>query len=375
MSRTFGIDARAAVEVPAGRGRYVRELLRHLAKLPGDDRWVLFARKRWEEQSLDDRFSWRLHDLPDPAWHLAAGLGAAGCDAFLSTNSYLTSWVCRSPCAVVVYDMIAFRPEYEPQRRAAVIERATIRLGLRRASALLAISQATRDDLVDLYPATAAKTVVVPLAADRRFSPERRPSDDAVLHGLGVRFPYVLSTGTLEPRKNLVRLIEAFASLSPVDRMGHRLVVAGPEGWEVQPILDRAKSHAGVVLTLGRVSEEQLEVLYRRAGVLAYPSLYEGFGLPVLEAMQSGAPVLTSDRSSLPEVAGDCAVYVDPSEIRQISAALRRLLTDHPQRARMAALGLARAQQFDWAVTARATRDILAQISDSPAPGSDRTPI
>ncbi|MGI8632898.1 MAG: glycosyltransferase family 4 protein [Solirubrobacterales bacterium] len=360
----FGIDARAAAEVPAGRGRYVRELLRHLATLPGDDTWELFARTPWEEPSLDGRFRWRLIDLPDPAWHLAAGLRAGACEAFLSTNSYLTAWVCRCPCAVVVHDLVTFYPEHKPQRRAAWIERVTIDWGVRRAASLIAVSEATRNDLVGRHPEAGSKAVVIPHAAGGRFRADPGPDDAELLRALGVEEPFVLSTGTLEPRKNLVRLIEAFAGLTAGDRTGHELVLAGPTGWEVQQIVKRVTSHRDVVRTVGHVSEDELEALYRRAAVFAYPSLYEGFGLPVLEAMQSGTPVLTSNRSSLPEVAGDAAVYVDPLSSEEIRSALQGLLVDKGRRKELSRLGVDRARLFDWRSTARATRDLLVQIAE-----------
>src|SRR3954451_12073579 len=143
----IGIDARAAAEVPAGRGRYVRELLRALARREDDARFLLYARDRWDKP-LDGRFEWRLIDAPDPLWHLRAARAAnREAAVFLSTNSYLTAWFTRIPTAIVVYDLIAFDPAARPQRRASLIERATAGPAVRRAASLLAISDWTRRDL------------------------------------------------------------------------------------------------------------------------------------------------------------------------------------------------------------------------------------
>src|SRR3954454_14057351 len=196
MEPVVGIDARAAVEEPAGRGRYVRELLRGLAGLDGG-RYVLYARTRWEGATLDARFRWRLIGLPDPLWHLAAaGRASRGVDAFLSTNSYLTSWFTLVPTAPVVFDLVPFVHGAQAQSRAARIERATIRPALRRAAALPCISDATRRDLVERFPIAEPVAVTIPRAADGRFA-AATPGDASARHGLDR--PYVLAVGALEP--------------------------------------------------------------------------------------------------------------------------------------------------------------------------------
>jgi len=361
MGLLLGIDARAAAEVPAGRGRYVRELLRALLALPeaADTRLELWARTPWRDPALDGnpRVAWRLVGLPDPLWHLAVAARAGG-NAFLSTNSYLTAWATRVPTTVVVYDLVPFVPGAQAQSRAARIERATIRPALARAAALACISRATRDDLVARFPAAAAKACVIPLAADPALAAPPPPLDPA--HGLDGR-PYVLAVGTLEPRKNLSRLIAAWSALPAALREAHALALVGPRGWDDEDVL--AAARAADVRLLGRVSEEQLHALYARATAFAYPSLYEGFGLPVLEAMAAGAPVLTSDVSSLPEVAGDAALLVDPRDEGAIRAGLQRLLGDPNLRAELREAGRWQAAAFSWERTARETHALLAQIA------------
>jgi glycosyltransferase involved in cell wall biosynthesis len=362
LIRVVAIDARAAAEVPAGRGRYVRELLKALAALPGASgvRFELWARARWDEPSLDpERFRWRLVSLPDPAWHVAVALRAGG-DAFLSTNSYLTAWGTRIPTAVVVYDLVAFVPGAADaaQQRAARIERATIRPALRRAAALACISDATRLDLEARFPAAKGKTTTIPLAAGREFGADPLPLDPA-LGGLNGR-PYVLAVGTLEPRKNLERLIAAWTALPEKIRGGHALALVGPRGWDEAEILVAARASGAVLV--GHVPEDQLVALYAGATSFAYPSRYEGFGLPVLEAMAAGTPVVTSTASSLPEVAGDAALLVDPDDTAALTTALARLLTDAELRDDLRAKGTARAATFSWERTARETLALLDAI-------------
>src|SRR4051794_28401352 len=209
-----GIDARAAAEEPAGGGRYVRELLRALAALGGDERYELWCREPWED--LGERFAWRVVGTRDPLWHaVVARRASRSCDAYLSTNSYLTPWGLHTPCAITVYDMIAFvHPEWV-QARAGRIERATLGRGVRRAQALLCISEATRRDLVAREPGVADRACVVPLGAGREFVADG-PSPPAGR-------PYVLAAGTLEPRKNLARLMDAWAALPDRARGDHEL--------------------------------------------------------------------------------------------------------------------------------------------------------
>jgi alpha-1,3-rhamnosyl/mannosyltransferase len=340
----------------------VREVVSALARLDGDERYILYCREPGDLE-LDDRFVWRRVGRADPLWHVVvAHMASRECDAFLSTNSYLTTWATRCPSAVIVYDLVPFVRDARAQKRAALIERATIDVGVRRAAALVCISAATRRDLIARVPSAERRAVVVPLAADALFSaPEAREQAATVAAGYGIAHPYVLAAGTLEPRKNLGRLIDAWEQLPTALRDAHELVLVGPTGWEAEEILSRAQDHA--VRTIGYVSDADLAALYAGSEVFAYPSLYEGFGLPILEAMAAGAPVLTSNVSSLPEVAGDAALLVDPRSVTAIRDAVRQLLEDAPRREALRNAGRARAAQFSWDRTAIEIRDVLRAIS------------
>jgi glycosyltransferase involved in cell wall biosynthesis len=355
----LGIDARAAAEEPAGRGRYVRELLSALARRDDDHTYELYARTRWERE-LDERFQWQLIPSRDPLWNLRAARAASTrCAAFLSANSYLTAWFLRVPSAVVVYDLVAFRPEASARRSSGLIERATIRIGVRRAARLLCISQATRSDLVARYHWAAPKTSVVPLAASERFGRELSASDlEAARRRHRLEAEFVLCAGTLEPRKNLLRVLEAHAGLSRrVD-----LALVGPRGWESQPIFEEA-GRRDDVRVVGQVSDDELTALYQACTVFCYPSLYEGFGLPLLEAMASGAACVTSSVSSLPEVGGDAVVYVDPTSVDEIRGAIQRLFDSEPERAALGERAKRRAASFSWDRTAAETLEALTSAA------------
>lgn len=358
---TIGIDARAAAEVPAGRGRVVRELLRALAARPEDPhRYILYARRSWQEVELDERFTWRTISAADPWWHLLTARAAnRACDVFLSSNSYLTLWFLRIPAVPIVYDLVAFDPSMHANRRSTIIERLTLGPAVRRSAAFLAISRATADALGARFPASVPRTVVAHLGAAPTDTGELTAAEAAALPAAG----FVLAVGTLEPRKNLPWLVAAYSALEDELQARHPLVVVGALGWETGPTLTALQSLGERCTMLGFVSDAALSELYRRCAVFCYPSLGEGYGLPVVEAMAAGAPVITSNVSSLPEVGGDAAEYVDPGEVASITAGLRRVLGDESHREQLSRRALARASEFSWESFAERTLEVLQAAS------------
>ena len=364
MELAIGVDARAATEVGAGRGRVVRELLRAFAAREDRHHYLCYAREPWEEP-LGERFQWRTIDSRDPLWHWRAARAAGHeCDVFLSSNSYLTTWMLTIPGVPIVYDLLTFDPAARPNRRSVVIERVTLGRAVKRSAALVAISHTTAEALAARFPAAAAKVVVAPLGAPR----------DLVRPGGADERPdpgFVLAVGTLEPRKNLPALVQAYRALDDGLQRRHPLVVAGELGWGTDQTLASLQSLGQRVRIMGRVSDPELAALYRRCAVFCYPSLGEGFGLPVLEAMAAGAPVVTSNRSSLPEVGGSAVEYADPTNVESITAALARVLSSPDRRAELSAAGRRRAAEFTWARTAeivvRALEGAAAEGSADPS--------
>jgi glycosyltransferase involved in cell wall biosynthesis len=356
---TIGIDARAAVEVPAGRGRLVRELLLALARRDEPHTYRCYARTRWDAQ-LDERFAWRLLPARDPWWHVRAAAAASReCDVFLSTNSYLTLWMLRTtPGVLVMYDMVAFERAMHPSRRSRLIERATLAPALRRSAAVLCISAATESALVAHFPHVCSRTVVAPLGVAATLeAPSAQAATDLPAPG------FVLAVGTLEPRKNLPRLVAAYRALPQELQAAHPLAVVGKLGWDASETTAALDSLGERCLRLGYVSDADLAELYRRCGAFCYPSLGEGFGLPVLEAMAAGAPVVTSNVSSLPEVGGDAVEYADPESVPSIAAALERVLRSPQRRAELSARGRERARGFTWDRFAAITLATLERVA------------
>ena len=204
---------------------------------------------------------------------------------------------------------------------------------------------------------------VIPLAADRRFRPMRPVDVEPILREYGVEFTYILYVGSVAARKNVPRLLEAYARLRDWSERW-KLVIVGAHKWKSSPIVDAAQ-RLGLEPHLHfteYVGEDHLPALYSGADLFAFPSLYEGFGLPILEAMACGTPVVTSNTSSLPEVAGDAAIIVDPNDVDAIAGAMRRVLEDPDLAQALQERGVARAAQFSWERTAQATVAVYEQL-------------
>ncbi|MEV4419455.1 glycosyltransferase family 1 protein [Patulibacter sp. NPDC049589] len=353
----FVIDARAASEVPAGRGRYIREVLLALARRADDHEYELLARQPWAGLPRDPRFGWRTVTGKDPGWALSAARSARHGDALLSTASYLLAAASPVPTVATVFDLVAFDPATSPPR-GALAERATLPLALHRGATFACISEATRHELLSRFPAAERRAAVTILGVDQDLDRRASARPDVVAR-LGLPERFVLSVGTREPRKNLVRTIRAFGTLPAAVRGDRRLVVVGHKGWQDEEI-DGAMADAGDLVHLaGFVDDDDLPAVYAAADAFVYASFHEGFGLPVLEAMAVGTPVVTSNVSSLPEVAGDAAVTVDPLSVDAIAAGLAEILSDDARAADLGARGRRRAAEFTWARTAADTLDLL----------------
>ena len=275
---------------------------------------------------------------------------------------------CPCPVVVSVHDL-SF--EHLPQtflRRSRTQLRLTVRHSARRADRILTLSEHTRGDVIETYKIDPAKIIAIPLAAPAHFG----PIDDAkelqrVRHTYGIDGEYVLSVGSIQPRKNLVRLIKAYASLQGVQTRNRspKLVIVGKRGWLYDETL-RALEETGVkdsVVLTGYVPESDLPALYSGALCFVYPSYFEGFGLPPLEAMKCGAPVVVGNATSLPEVVGDAGLKVDPFDISAIAGAIKELVNNSELRTELRVKGLKRAELFDWRNTARQTLKVYEEVA------------
>ena len=260
-----------------------------------------------------------------------------------------------TPSVVTMYDMsLLLSPHLHPARRVLMLT-PLIHLTARRARAVVCLTESARQDAIRCLPLDPRRVHVVPGAVAPAFRPINDPEGlEKVRARYGLETDYVLFVGTIEPRKNLLRLAHAFAQLRH-DGFTGQLVIAGGRGWKsagLRPRIDELGIHEAVVFT-GYVPDEDLVALLAGARAFVYPSLYEGFGLPIVEAFACGVPVVTSNRGAMAEVAADAALLVEPTDERALADALRVALTDEPVRRRLRAAGLARAAQFNRHNTAR----------------------
>lgn len=275
---------------------------------------------------------------PGIRWHLDAIKASVDFDVYISPTSYIVPAFSRI-CIPIVHDLIAFQGEPH-NRKAKLIEKLLLRRAMRNARHICTVSESTKADLLDRYPDLDPHRITTIYAGPMQSRATASKPDGKT----------ILCVGTLCPRKNQLRLIHAYASLPEPLRSEYRLVLAGGRGWQDGKIVQATKSVKGVEWK-DYVSDEEYENLLSTATVFAYPSLYEGFGMQVLDALQRGIPVLTSDRGSLKEVAADAAVVVDPENERSIASGLTAILSDADVRAKLSTSGLIQASSFSWKKT------------------------
>ena len=374
----IGIDYTAAVRQRAGIGRYTRELVSALLALEGGagspHQYVIFAAtgglkpETWNLKPgpgvrlrtvplTDDWLArlWHRLRLPIPVEAITGPL-----DVFYSPDFVLPPTRRATRTLLTVHDLSFLHcPEaFVPALRRYLEQ--VVPCSIARADRVLADSAHTRSDIVSLLGVSPDKVEVLYSGVPARFRPEAEPGERERLqarYGIGDQ-PYVLSVGTLQPRKNYLRLIRAFANLKPETQ----LVIAGGQGWLYEDIFSEAERHGDSVRILGFVDEGDLPALYRSAVLFAFPSLYEGFGLPVLEAMACGVPVVCSNASSLPEVAGEAGLLVDPLDTYGLAEAMRRVLEDSRLRREMNERGVAQAARFTWERAARQLLDVFGSL-------------
>lgn len=387
----IGIDYTSAVRQRAGIGRYTRELVSALLALDSQHSYVLFAatgglpKGRWSSEierlrpRHDDQLTHRAIPLSDDwlarVWHrlqlpIPVELMTGRVDVFYSPDFTLPPTRPNTHTLLTVHDLsfVRYPDAFVPALR-QYLERVVPR-SIDRADMVLADSANTRSDLVTLFGVPDEKVRVIKPGVGARFHPHRASKTAEPRHPnyplparLRQRYdigdaPYVLSVGTVQPRKNYVRLIQAFSRAETSHRGSLQLLIAGGPGWLYEDVF-READRRDTVRLIGFVDDKDLPALYRGAALFAFPSVYEGFGLPVLEAMACGVPVICSSASSLPEVASDAALLVDPLDVEGWSAAMTQALENNELRTRMVERGLARAADFTWERAARQLSNLI----------------
>lgn len=375
----IAIDARALTGRYTGDRTYWRGLLSELHRQGDDVEYLLYSRTEIPPGELPDGARYVRRVLPaksDRTWTfftLPAALREDG--AALAHVQYTTPLRAMCPCPIVttVHD-ISFRlyPEWFPLKDRLLLN-LTIPISLRQASRVITDSDSSRADILKVYRIGESKLTAIPLGVADAFN--QRPAERTALAKYGIDGPFLLAVGVLQPRKNLLMLAAAFGQAQREYGLIHRLVIAGKAGWETdQAALRQAaaatggESAAAAIHFPGYIADDDLPDLYRLCDAFAYPSLYEGFGLPPIEAMACGAPVLVSDAPALPEVVGSAACIVPVRDVAAWSRAIGAMLTDPAVRRRYAEAGPDRAACFRWSHTAALTyavyRDCIGGQAD-----------
>jgi glycosyltransferase involved in cell wall biosynthesis len=363
------IDARKLHDF--GIGTYIRNLLRHLAQIDRDSEYVLLCQEPDLAVAAQLGPNFRAVLEPSPNYSFREQIRVPWVlhrerpDVFHAPH-YVLPPLTRCRSVVTIHDCIHLMfPQYLPSRAAYVYARASMWSAARQAHRILTVSEASKRDIIHFFNVPPEKVVVVYNAIEERFAVT--PSDEAierVRERYQLNHPFVLYVGNIKPHKNLVRLIEAFADLRGRGFDELKLLIIGDEISKL-PALRRAvhshKLHKHVRF-LGYLEGQTLAILYRLASVFVFPSLYEGFGLPPIEAMASGTPVVTSNVSSMPEVTGDAAVLVDPYSVESIMEGIERVLKDPVLSAELREKGIARARQFSWARSVERTRQVYQEV-------------
>jgi glycosyltransferase involved in cell wall biosynthesis len=283
--------------------------------------------------------------------------GALPFDLFHGTDTIAPA--ISRPTVITIHDVSTLLFPRHHTRLHRWFDRLSLPRMVKRATAVITDSEATRRDVIRLLGVPPHRVHAIHLGVDHRkfYVREPRKAQTVISASLHIPIPYILAVGTLEPRKNLIGLMQAYALL-PSDRP--KLVLAGARGWGDNPIYQAARQLGllDAIQFTGYIPDDVLPSLYAGAQCFVYPSLYEGFGLPALEAMACGAPVITSRTSSLPEVAGDAGLLVDPNDTLELARAMERLMRDGSLRDELRVRGIAQAAMFSWDQTARRTAGV-----------------
>jgi glycosyltransferase involved in cell wall biosynthesis len=383
LSFNIGIDARKLTDF--GIGTYIENLVRHLGEIDQNNRYFLL---------VNSPSSSTLRDLPDnfecvqvnsPVYSVRELLGLSWklsrlkLDLYHATHYVLPLFV---PCRVVVtiHDIIhLLYPEFLPNRFALTYAKRMIRHSLERGDRVIAVSKNTKSDLMKYFDTNGAKIQVIYSGVSDAFREHVTEVDAATCRRrLNLEKPYLLFVGNPKPHKNLDNVVKAFARAIQIHEFGARLVCVGGRPGTESKIRQRADllGISDRLVWLGHVDSQDLPAIYQEASVLLYPTLYEGFGLPVIEAMASGTPVITSNSSALKEVGEGFAQLVDPLNIEEMARAIVQVMTEPDHSSRLAQLGLERADDFQWGKTADETlqvyQEVLKPSATSPASEFER---
>jgi glycosyltransferase involved in cell wall biosynthesis len=374
----IGFDAHSIGTGLGGNETYASNLIEALAEVDTQNRYTLYVTR----QAAIDRYAHRWPNvtirktLPHTPLvriplTLAAELRRRPID--ILHVQYTAPPLAPCDTVVMIHDLSFEHIPETFKRRSWMQLRLTVRRTARSASHILTDSEYSRQDILRTYRLPPERVTTTPLAASSRFKPVH---DRGVLDKYGISGDYILAVGSIQPRKNIARLIRGYTRmLSQHSDNAPRLVIVGKRAWLFEDTIRAAaiSSANDKILFTGYVPERELAALYTGALCFAYPSYFEGFGIPLLEAMRCGTPTITSDRTCFPEVVGDASLIIDPFDEESIAAGLWRMISDVALREQLRSRGFVQSSLFDWHQTARLTLDVYEQVFHAKAQRKQRS--
>jgi glycosyltransferase involved in cell wall biosynthesis len=367
----IGIDARLVFYHQAGIGQYILRLSQALAQIDRDDTFVIF-KSRKDRTPIVEQANFKRQNMWTPShhrferWAMSAELAPFALDVLHSPDFIPPAWT-RCPAVITMHDLaFMLYPRFLTRESARYYGQVDV--AARQADHIIAVSESTKRDTIRLLGVPETKITVISEAAHPLFEPLAEDTARAFVRTrYNLSSEFILFVGTIEPRKNLPTLLRAFHRLREHYKSEAVLAMAGHRGWLVEEV-DRVIAElqlGGAVRFLGNVQNEDLVYLYNAARLFVLPSFYEGFGLPPLEAMACGTPVIVSNVSSLPEVVGDAGLLINPEDVEGLTVAMWRALTDEKLRHELREKGCRRAQTFSWERAARETLNVYRRVAES----------
>ena len=361
----FGFDKKTNLPVRVGSGEYAYELLLELSKVDKKNNYYVYLPIKPTRDMPSENKQWRYIVFPSKKLWTLLGLSnkllknKEKINVFFSPTHYLPPIAPKSVISILDVSYLKFPDLFKKKDLYQL--KIWGRLSIKKAKKILTISESSKSDIIKYYGVKPDKIrVIYPGVKEILNIKYKILNMEELKKKFGIEKEYILFVGTIQPRKNIIRLIEAFVKLDK----NLQLVIVGKKGWQYEEILEVPKK-LGVsdkVLFIDSASDEDLPSFYKSAKMFVLPSLYEGFGLPILEAMQNGCPVITSNISSLPEAGGDAALYVDPENVEDIKEKMEKLLSDEGLRKEMIEKGYQQVKKFSWEKSAKETLKVLEEV-------------
>jgi len=271
---------------------------------------------------------------------------------------------CPVKAIVTMHDLVPIKSQETRDSKRNLYHNLLTKISVKRAKKIIAVSESVKEGMIKYFKIPPKQISVIYEAASDLFNPLNRKTVDVFLKKRKIDFPFIFFVGTIEPRKNVTRIIEAYAKLKKEHKIREKFIIAGSKGWRSDEVFDSIEKFnlQGDVSFIGPVDHSEVKFYYNGAEAFVFPSLHEGFGLPVLEAMAYGCPVITSNVSSLPEVAGDAAIRVNPNDVNELASAMKSVLTNDKLRKQMIEKGLIQAKRFSWQKAALETLGVYKEF-------------